>query len=468
MAAAALLATLVAAAPSAPFVVCDDVAEPATLDPELTFDNKSYGILNQVYEGLVRLDGAGRLVPALAESWESGEPGTLRFHLRPALFHDGEPLTAEHARASLARQLASGSAASLQINSITELVAESSSTLVMRVRAPDALLLRRLAVFARVARGASGTGPYRFGAREPGRWVELERFDGYWGKAAERRRVRFVFLPEEEQLAALESGKVDLLTDLPGTMTRRVAERSDLELRKAATLETHAFWFTSFKGALADRRVRRALNHAVDRAELIRYAARGNGRPLATFSMPGAAGHDPALLPYAHDEKKARALLKEAGFSKGLTLRGLIIAQSEREARVLSAQLKKVGVALELTVVPMAEAFRIVGAGKNRDYDFFANLAPDPVAHASFLAGVCLHSASPMGAGGYPGFDERYAAILRARDPEEQERASRALDAFIYEEALGLFTYQRVKTFAARAGAGLTPPLLGALDLRAP
>lgn len=463
---ALLAAALAAAAPPAAFVICDDVFEPASLDPERAFDNKSDGILNQVYEGLARIDSSGALAPALAQSWERVDPLTLRFELRAARFHDGAPVTAQDARDSLLRQLDSGSPASMQIASIAEVVAESSSTLVVRSRQPDGLLLRRLAAFARVAKAGAGTGPYRLGAREPGKWLELERFDGYWGQAPARERVRFVFLPEEEQLAALEAGKVDLLTDLPGTMTRRVAERPDLELRKAATLAMHAFWFTSFKGALSDRRVRRALNHALDRAELIRYAARGNGRPLATFSMPGEAGHDPALLPYAHDEKKARALLKEAGLAKGLSLRGLVISQSEREARVIAAQLKKVGVTLELEVVPIAEAFRIVGAGKNRDYDFFANLAPDPVAHASFLAGVCLHSASPMSAGGYPGFDERYGAILGAPDAEAQEKAARALDSFIHEEALGLFTYQRIKTFAARAGAGVTPPLSGMLDLR--
>ena len=131
--------------------LCDDVSDPAGLDPHFVFDNKTDDILNQIYEGLVRFDVEGRIVPALAERWESIDARSIRFFLRKNVkFHNGENLEARVIAASLKRELSGNSPLTGQIAGIENVFGESKYVLVIRTREPDALLLRRLASFARI------------------------------------------------------------------------------------------------------------------------------------------------------------------------------------------------------------------------------------------------------------------------------------------------------------------------------
>ena len=460
--------------------LCDDVSDPAGLDPHFVFDNKTDDILNQIYEGLVRFDVEGRIVPALAERWEAEGDRSIRFFLRKNIkFHNGESLEARVVEASLKRELSAISPLTGQISGIEDIRVESKGKLLIRTREPDALLLRRLASFARIvplsmSRSTAafspeaipiGTGPFRFGSWEKGKQIVLEVNPDSWRGKPYFDRIVFEFIPEDKQIEALTHGTVDLLTEVPGTKTLAIAQVKGLQIVKDKTLSTPAFWFTSLRGPLADVRVRQAFNLAVDKNELIRYAAMGNGTPMATLSMPGEVGHNPRLAPYRYDPAKARSLLKEAGYVKDFKLRILAVQQSEREAKIIKAHLKVVGVEAELTSVSIADGFRIVSEGKLRQYDLTANLAPDPIGHMAFLSGVCFFSLSPMSAGGVPGFDERYKNLLLTQDAAKHKDMAEEFDKWIYEQAWGIYTYQRIRTFGAAAGIHLKSQLTGMLDL---
>ncbi len=460
--------------------LCDDIAGPAGLDPHFSFDNKTDNILNQIYEGLVRIDAEGRIVPALAARWETVDDRSIRFFLRKEIvFHNGEAFDSRAVTGSLKRQLSGASPLTGQIAGIEEVRAESGDKVLIRTRQPDALLLRRLARFARIVPPSMsrniepfspeaapiGTGPFRFVSWEKGKRLVLAANPQSWRGKPFFDRVVFEFIPEDKQIESLLQGDVDVLTEVPGTRTLFVAQVQGLRIIKAKTLSTHAFWFTSLKGPLADVRVRQALNLAIDKNELIRYAAMGNGTAMATLSMAGEVGHNPRLTSYPYDLKKARRLLKDAGYEKGFKLRLLAVQQSERDAKIIKSQLHQIGVEAELPVVSIADGFRIISEGKLRGYDIHANLAPDPIGHMGFLAGVCFSSSSPMSAGGVPGFDERYQRLMQTHAESEHEKMAEDLDQWIYEQALGIFTYQRVQTYGVRSRIHLESQLTGMLDL---
>lgn len=466
---------------SGTITVCDDVTEPVKLDPHLAFDNKVDSLLSHIYEGLVKLSKEGKIAPSLAERWERVDERSMRFFLRSGVrFHNGEPFNAEAVRNSLLRELKSASSVSLQIASIEEIVVESSEAVVIRTREPDGALLHKLAAFARIVSSGvidfpedyalekipAGTGPFRLIKWDRGDHIVLESNPNYWRPGFPRvKQVIFQFLPAEKQIEALSKGDLDLVTDVPGTRTLEVARQSELRLLKRETMTVHAFWFTSLRGPLANVDVRRALNMALDKEKLIRYAARGNGKPVATLSSPGEIGHNDQLKPYPYDPARAKSVLEKEGWPKDFKLRIFVMQQSENEAKVIKGQLHKIGVDVELTTGSLSELPQMIQGNRVHDFDLFANLAADPVAHMYFLSWVCFHSRSPLSAGRIPGFDERYDQMMKTENQEDHERLARELDAWIYDQALALFTYQRIRTYGMRQDLKFQPHVTGMLNL---
>ena len=478
-----LSGSLQAAPPPVPktrdsLVLCDDVSDPVTLDPHRAFENKSFNLIFQMFEGLVRHDRDGRIAPALAKECRFADPLTLRCVLRSGVrFHNGEPLDAEAVRWSLTRQLdpATGYPALMEISGIKEVRVPEPGVVEILTRAPDGLLLHRLAAFVKIlppryyqekgseafAQAPVGTGPFRFVSWEKGVSIELEANPDYWD--AERpklKRVSFRFLPEAQQLPKLLSGEPDLVTEVPATRTLEVAATPPPD--REAPGADHARLLDHSSTPLQDPKVRRALNLAVDKRELIRYAVLG-GEPIATLSMRGNRTRG-GLKPYAHDPAKARRLLAEAGVKPGTRLTILAAEQAAREAKILAEQWKRVGLEPELTVLPLSEVHKIM-VERRREFDLSANLAPNPTAHMYFLPGVCFHSRSLFSRLKDPEFDAKYERVLGAVDPEEARRAGSELDRFIHDQALGVFTYQKIRTFGLKRGLEIPIPVTGILSL---
>jgi peptide/nickel transport system substrate-binding protein len=174
--------------------------------------------------------------------------------------------------------------------------------------------------------------------------------------------------------------------------------------------------------------------------------------------MPGEIGHNPDLKPYAHDPAKARRLLAEAGYPSGLRLSVVVKAQGERTMRILSAQLRKVGIELEQHLTTDAAVIRDI---QSRPWDFTFGGCPDPIAHSFFIQSIFLSSVSPYSITRDREYDRRLELMVTSLDPAEQDRAGRELDRHVYEEALSLFTYQRVKTYGVSKGIIFVPSVTG-------
>ncbi len=379
---AAALAVLLLAAPAAArtssstFVVCDDVQDPPSLNPYRIFSEKTLTLLQQMFEGLVRFDPSGAVAPALAERWERRDELTTRFHLRREVtFHNGEPLDAASVKFSLEKYVAPETKypGFGFVETIASVKIVDDHTVDVVTRRPDGLLLNRLAAWAHIVprrhyakvgddgfeKEPVGTGPFRFKAWNKGEGVLFDANPRYWMKGYPKSAaLEFRFVPVEKLMSALETGEIDLTTELPGTLTTRAAQKG-IDIKKLPSFYAVTGSFNINRGPLKDKRVRRALNYAVNRPELIRYDLLGNGREIATVTMPGEEGHNPDLKPYPYEPKQARQLLTEAGYPKGFTLKVLVKAQGMRTARIVAKQLEKVGVTLDLH--PFADA-DILGA----------------------------------------------------------------------------------------------------------
>lgn len=458
-------------------VVCDDSREPATLDPQRQFTEKNHTLLQQIYEPLVRFTPDGEIEPALAESWESVGPMRMRFHLRQGVrFHNGEPFDAEAVRFTFERYTdpAIDFPAMSFIESVERVEVVDSHTVDIITRHPDGLLLNRLAGFVLIVppeyvrenghdvlhRRPVGTGAFRFDEREANTRITLEANPDYWMKGLPHLdKLVFRFAPTEQQVEMLLDAEVDLVTELPGTLTTRVESTEDAYVVKQRTFWTVGATMRSDEGPLADVRVRRALNLAIDRDALIRFDVRGNGSIIGSLTMKDQEGHNPDLEPYPYDPEKAERLLDEAGVERPLVLRTMARAQAERTARIIAAHLARIGVHMEIQAVYTDD--ELIQGLASEEWDMAIGALPDPMAHSYFGQSVLLFSQSPFSLNDNEEFDRRLIEMVQTLDPEKREQLGRELDAFVHDQALSLFTYQKVKTYGLRSDVRFAPYVTG-------
>jgi peptide/nickel transport system substrate-binding protein len=302
-----------------------------SLDPITVAESVNHSVLSNVYEGLVTFDRDMALVPALAVTWSNVEDNTWQLELRPGVrFHDGTPLTAAEVGAALERaRTGASSALRGHLASVSSIEAPSPDRLVLHTTRRDPLLVNRLAyvLVAREARAADGsvrhvgTGPYEVVSWKRGQPLEARAYAAYWGGRVPIGHVRFVTVPDGQELEALGRAGVDVLRFVPDTLTEQVRALPGLRVLSRSGLTTYYLWLGA-RGEdgkatpFADRRVRQALSLAMDRQEIVRRLG-GRGVPASQFVEKGVFGYVSSLPPLPYDLGRARALLAEAGFPAG-------------------------------------------------------------------------------------------------------------------------------------------------------
>ncbi len=305
-----------------------------------------------------------------------------------------------------------------------------------------------------------GTGPFAF-VSWTDKAVTFKANRSYWMPGYPKvDGLVFLFAPADEQANMLRRGEADLVTELPGTFTTEM-KQDNLTIAKQSTYWTVGATMRTDSGPLADVRVRKALNLAINREDLIRYDNKGNGTVLASLTMEGEEGHNPDLTPYPYNPDEARKLLADAGVKTPLVLKTLIRAQGARTASILAAQLRKIGVVLDIAPV-YTDADVIEGLhSKTKKWDIAIAGLPDPMCHTFFIQSILLFSQSPFSLEKDPAFDGQLGHFMTTLDDKERDKIGRELDRFVYEQSLSLFTYQKIKTYGLSNRVNFTPYISG-------
>lgn len=465
-------------------IVSDDVTDPLTLDPQKQFAEKNYNILQQVFEGLVRFGPQGDIQPALAESWQRLDDKTVQFKLRHGVvFQDGEQFNAASVKFTIERYLnpSTGFPAIGYLASLDRVDVIDDYTVNVVTRFPDGLLMNRLAALILLVppkyyseqpadvlkEKPSGSGPFRFKSWKKGESIELEANPQYWEPGFPKvARLVFRFLKPEDQIRLLLEGKLDLVTDVAGTQTLRIQESKETRIIKSPVLYTIAASFNLSTGPLSDVRVRKALNYAINKDDLVRYDLMGNGLPIHSLVLQGHPQDDePAgLESYAFDLVKAKALLKESGFKGKLKLR-IIDIKAARAAKIIAAAWKRLGIDSE--IYSTTDAHMIEDMQKKPTWDMMIGSCPDPMYHPYFIPFIFLYSKSPFSLTKSEAVDSLFDSVVQATDPDKQRKEVMALDEAINREALTLFTYQRIRTYGLSKDLEFEPYLSGMPYFRA-
>ena len=337
-------------------------------DPHVCSDDRQrLSLLRAIYEPLVRRAPGGGHAPALAEAWEvTPDARVWTFRLRNgAVFHGGRPLSADDVAASLRRIRDDPPEGELGTSGVYQSYLEGSTieperadTVTMRLPRPMADLLDILVelvvipadTLSRSHALPPGSGPFRLVERGDDE-VLLERHAPSWGDAPGPTRVRWRALADDEaRLDALLTGSADLASQIPaGRIPPEIRRRVALAFRPSSTTTT--FMFNLDRGPVSDPKVRRALNHAVDVDALIRDILAGQADRVSSPCTPPQLGYDSQLAPYAHDPKRARALLAEAGVEEPtltLDIPEVLPDEAPALAAAIAVQLARIGVGVEI------------------------------------------------------------------------------------------------------------------------
>ncbi len=169
-----------------------------------------------------------------------------------------------------------------------------------------------------------GTGPYKFMRHAPGEYIDMERFDEYWGTKPSVKEARYLFISEDTtRVSKLKAGEVDLISSCPYPLVKDLTKTPGLKVIKVPTLHptvSVAFNTQNPKTPWYDKRVRLAMAYAIDWKSVVNNVLLGLPDHWA-FLAPHEIGYDPVLKPYPYDPRRAKELLTEAGYPKGFDLK---------------------------------------------------------------------------------------------------------------------------------------------------
>ena len=333
---AALAPTAALAADAKPVVVLFS-AEPISLDPMFTQADANTTLT--IHETLFRLDNEGKIVPAVAESIKMIDPLNWEIKIRPNLtFHNGEPVNADAVVFTFARAkklFAEGKGdLNFALGALRYERMEKIDDLTTRIvmSSPDPVITSHmvnpeLSILPpkyysenppeKVTFAPVGLGGYKFVSYKAGQGLVLKAFDKYRLGKPPVEDVIIKAVPDvASRIAELKAGSADLMFGVPADLKASLDKLPDIRVVVAPSFRR---LFINIKQgrhpALADVRVRQAMNYAVNCEEIA--AALMGGLAKCAIDLVNPPHNDPTLKPYAFDPAKARKLLDEAGWIVG-------------------------------------------------------------------------------------------------------------------------------------------------------
>ncbi len=415
-----LLATAVAACAAGSMAQAETLrwaraGDALTLDPHAQNEGPTSALLHQIMEPLVMRDMTGAMVPALATSWAPSEenPNVWVFNLREGVkYHDGADSDSEDVVFSLNRAMTPDSDYKELLASVKEVRASGPMTVEIETDGPNPIMPNNLTnmfimdkgwaetnntvkvqdfeggeeTFA--ARNANGTGSYKLVSREPDVKTVMTVNNDYWGAGEFPMQVKdVVFTPIQNQatrIAALLSGEVDFIQDVPVQDLQRVGAAADLKVITAPQNRVIFFGMNQGdedltaddvegKNPLADKRVRQAMSMAINREAIKKVVMRDQSIPAGVAMPPFVNGWTKELdaVP-AFDNEKAKAMMVDAGYEDGFSIRldcpNDRYINDEAICQAAVGMLAQIGVKVQLDAKPKAQHFPLIS---NHETDFY-------------------------------------------------------------------------------------------------
>ncbi len=411
--------------------------DPSTAPPQIT----PFAILYALHDALVRpLPGGQKNGPSLAEAWKESPDGkTYEFKLRRGLtFHNGDPVTAEDVKFSYERYKGAG--------------AREFQTRVQQVEIVDPLTVRFhlkeawpdfITFYGTTATAAGivvpkkyitqvgeegfrkhpiGAGPYRFVSHQPGIEVVLEAFTAHWRKVPNVKRLVMKSVPESPTRASmLRAGEADIAFALDGPDAEGV--KRDPRFQIVPSRHASIFWIEMVeqwdpKSPWHDRRLRLAVNHALNRKQINEAACLGFCPPAGVI-VPRVMDYALQVEPPTYDPRKAKQLLAEAGYPNGLDAGEFVpIPGFPTVAEAAVNDLNAVGIRVKMRAMERASFY---AAWREKKLRGIFLTAVGNSGNAASRVQEFISSKGSYAYGGYPDIDDLFQQQAGERDPRKRE-----------------------------------------------
>ena len=361
-------------------------ADPVSLDPHVQLSGGMLQYSHMVFDPLIRWNQQMGFDGRLATKWERIDPLTMRFHLRKGIkFHSGNPFTAKDVAWTLDRLKKSQDFKAL-FDPFTKPVIVDDYTIDIKTSKPYPLVLNMCTYifpmdskfytgkddkgmakdtiiktqYSFANENESGTGPYQVTFREQGVKMVFTRFPGYWDKAGNVDEITLTPIKNDAtRVAALLSGDVDFIMPVPPQDYNRVEGNSDLKLVTMSGSRIITFQMDQKKRPeFRNKKVRQAMVYAVNNAGIVKKIMKGTATVAGQQGPEGFAGYKANLTP-RYDLKKAKQLMKEAGYPDGFSCSMIApnnrYVKDEQIAQAVAAMLSKIGIKVNLKTMPKAQ-----------------------------------------------------------------------------------------------------------------
>lgn len=355
-------------------LVFRESTDPLVLDPAHKTDSNSHLVISQIFSGLMAFNSSNKLVPAVADNFSVSADGcTWDFTIKQDVrFHDGRRLTAQDVVRSIQR-VRQGPNSNF-VDCVADVLGRDDSQVRFVMKYPYLTFLANLACGVCDITPENfnpdrpvGCGPYRLVEWEKGRQLVFEASETYFDRRVAIDRLIIRIIPNErEALAAYRNGEVHLM-ELGST------EQDAFEPQEVVSGPVLSTQYLGMNQVLdtpfRDKRVRQAVNHAIDKELYVRTILNGRAMPARGIFPPGMQVHNANLAGYAFDLARARSLMQEAGFPAGIETPFLFDVRdddgSRQRAEFFKGALERIGINININPLPWRDLLEKVYRGES-------------------------------------------------------------------------------------------------------
>ena len=333
-----------------------------SLNPYKMVSSGTEEVMLNVFEGLLMPNSNGELIPAIAENYEISEDGLYyTFKIREGIkFHNGNPLDIKDVEFSLKRMSGKDGypLASALLEEIESIEILDGNRIQLKIKEANSAFIFALTEAIVPDENADnldktpiGTGPFKVSEYSREQQLVLEKFNDYWGEKAQVDRVKLYVVPNNETaFLKLLSGEINMLSKVD---SKRVNELKDFNNISAPQNTVQIFALNNIKEPFNDERVRKAINLAINKDEIIKGVMGGDGTKLETNMSPVMKKYCIENINEEQNLEMARNLLKESGKEKfSFTIKVPSNYQMHVDtAQIIAEQLKKIDLDVKIETI---------------------------------------------------------------------------------------------------------------------